>query len=275
MHIGIPQETRADETRVAATPETIKKYVAQGHQVIATVRKAEDQADLQARGARVLHVDLADPASVSGLAWQLDGEKLDLAIQVAGVIDRPPIGEPVTRAVITVPAYFNDAQRNATKRAGELAGFTVERIVNEHVLANVAVQTDVKATQEAIAAGAMALFGRRRQTLAQMSRPDIGDRDMLGDSLVAMRVARERHRGVSQGQDEAAVTNPKTVGHRLRHRHRQPRSAGRDIEQFHAEASAGVVVLPHRLGASTRQFVGTHPGNTGGRLPRNAARPSA
>ena len=33
-------------------------------------------------------------------------------------------GEPVTRAVITVPAYFNDAQRNATKRAGELAGFT-------------------------------------------------------------------------------------------------------------------------------------------------------
>src|SRR5437764_1187136 len=33
-------------------------------------------------------------------------------------------GEPVTRAVITVPAYFNDAQRNATKKAGELAGFS-------------------------------------------------------------------------------------------------------------------------------------------------------
>src|SRR5262249_9672948 len=40
-------------------------------------------------------------------------------------------GEPITHAVITVPAYFNDAQRNATKRAGELAGLTVERIVNE------------------------------------------------------------------------------------------------------------------------------------------------
>ena len=40
-------------------------------------------------------------------------------------------GEPITRAVITVPAYFNDAQRTATKKAGELAGFTVERIVNE------------------------------------------------------------------------------------------------------------------------------------------------
>src|SRR5688572_1102489 len=40
-------------------------------------------------------------------------------------------GEAVSRAVITVPAYFNDAQRNATKRAGELAGLAVERIVNE------------------------------------------------------------------------------------------------------------------------------------------------
>jgi len=48
------------------------------------------------------------------------------------------LGEPVTRAVITVPAYFNDAQRNATKKAGELAGFTVERIVNEPTAAALA-----------------------------------------------------------------------------------------------------------------------------------------
>jgi molecular chaperone DnaK len=47
-------------------------------------------------------------------------------------------GGPVTRAVITVPAYFNDAQRNATKKAGELAGFTVERIVNEPTAAALA-----------------------------------------------------------------------------------------------------------------------------------------
>src|SRR5215213_3790996 len=40
------------------------------------------------------------------------------------------LGEPVTEAVITVPAYFNDKQRNATKRAGELAGFKVERLIN-------------------------------------------------------------------------------------------------------------------------------------------------
>ena len=48
------------------------------------------------------------------------------------------LGETVTRAVITVPAYFNDAQRNATKHAGELAGLTVERIVNEPTAAALA-----------------------------------------------------------------------------------------------------------------------------------------
>jgi molecular chaperone DnaK len=50
--------------------------------------------------------------------------------------------EPVTRAVITVPAYFNDAQRAATKRAGELAGFTVERIINEPTAACLAYGLD-------------------------------------------------------------------------------------------------------------------------------------
>jgi molecular chaperone DnaK len=52
------------------------------------------------------------------------------------------LGEPVSRAVITVPAYFNDAQRNATKLAGELAGFTVERIINEPTAAALAYGLD-------------------------------------------------------------------------------------------------------------------------------------
>ena len=52
------------------------------------------------------------------------------------------MGQPLTRAVITVPAYFNDSQRAATKRAGELAGFTVERIVNEPTAAALAYGLD-------------------------------------------------------------------------------------------------------------------------------------
>src|SRR5207249_5122723 len=48
----------------------------------------------------------------------------------------------VTRTVITVPAYFNEAQRNATKKAGELAGLTVERLVNEPTAAALAYGLD-------------------------------------------------------------------------------------------------------------------------------------
>ena len=48
------------------------------------------------------------------------------------------LGEPVTEAVISVPAYFNDERRRATKRAGELAGLTVERIISEPTAAAIA-----------------------------------------------------------------------------------------------------------------------------------------
>ncbi len=51
-------------------------------------------------------------------------------------------GHEIRRAVITVPAYFNDAQRSATKTAGELAGFTVERIINEPTAAALAYGLD-------------------------------------------------------------------------------------------------------------------------------------
>ena len=52
------------------------------------------------------------------------------------------LGEPVTKAVITVPAYFNDAQRQATKDAGKIAGFEVERIINEPTAAALAFGID-------------------------------------------------------------------------------------------------------------------------------------
>ncbi|MBX4389519.1 Hsp70 family protein, partial [Mycobacterium tuberculosis] len=48
------------------------------------------------------------------------------------------LGQEVTEAVITVPAYFNDKQRKATHRAGELAGLKVERLVNEPTAAALA-----------------------------------------------------------------------------------------------------------------------------------------
>jgi len=60
------------------------------------------------------------------------------------------LGTTVTRAVVTVPAYFNDAQRQATKEAGEIAGLTVERIINEPTAASLAYGMDKKDTDQKI-----------------------------------------------------------------------------------------------------------------------------
>jgi molecular chaperone DnaK len=60
------------------------------------------------------------------------------------------LGEPITQAVITVPAYFNDAQRNATKDAGKIAGLEVLRIINEPTASSLAYGLDKK-TNEVIA----------------------------------------------------------------------------------------------------------------------------
>jgi len=54
------------------------------------------------------------------------------------------LGQEVTEAVITVPAYFNNAQRQATKEAGEIAGLTVKRIINEPTAAALAYGLDKK-----------------------------------------------------------------------------------------------------------------------------------
>ena len=61
------------------------------------------------------------------------------------------LGEPVTEAVITVPAYFNDSQRQATKDAGRIAGLTVKRIINEPTAASLAYGLDKQAGDRKIA----------------------------------------------------------------------------------------------------------------------------
>ncbi|MCL8213237.1 Chaperone protein DnaK [Mesoplasma sp. JKS002660] len=60
------------------------------------------------------------------------------------------MGQPVTKAVITVPAYFNDAQRKATKDAGAIAGLTVERIINEPTAAALAYGLENKNQEEKV-----------------------------------------------------------------------------------------------------------------------------
>src|SRR5437870_13446221 len=61
------------------------------------------------------------------------------------------LGDKVTEAVITVPAYFNDSQRQATKDAGQIAGLAVLRIVNEPTAAALAYGLDKQNKEETIA----------------------------------------------------------------------------------------------------------------------------
>ncbi|GAB7041452.1 MULTISPECIES: molecular chaperone DnaK [Catenuloplanes] len=90
-----------------------------------------------------------------GSTWSIDidGKKYspqEISARVLMKIKRDAeayLGEQVTDAVITVPAYFNDAQRTATKEAGEIAGFNVLRIVNEPTAAALAYGLD-KGTKE-------------------------------------------------------------------------------------------------------------------------------
>src|SRR6478735_4954580 len=81
-----------------------------------------------------------------GTNWshEIDGKKYtaqEISARILGKLKRDAeeyLGEPVTDAVVTVPAYFNDAERQATKDAGQIAGLNVTRIVNEPTAAALA-----------------------------------------------------------------------------------------------------------------------------------------
>ena len=90
-------------------------------------------------------------ANKNGDAWvKVDGKEYSPQEISAKVLEKMKkaaedyLGQPVTEAVITVPAYFNDAQRQATKDAGRIAGLDVKRIINEPTAAALAYGLDTK-----------------------------------------------------------------------------------------------------------------------------------
>lgn len=87
--------------------ELVRQYREAGHRVVATVRDAAGRERVQALGAQALTVNVSDPASVSGLAWQLDGEKIDVALYVAGVWDEHGAATPPTREVFDRVMHTN------------------------------------------------------------------------------------------------------------------------------------------------------------------------
>ena len=120
--------------RPECTAYSVKRFIGlRGHDLPDEDLKVE--YEVIRRPGEPLHLRLGGhdylPEQVSAIVLsklKLDGERA--------------LGHGISRAVITAPAYFNDAQRSATKRAGELAGFAVERIVSEPTAAALAYGLD-------------------------------------------------------------------------------------------------------------------------------------
>jgi NAD(P)-dependent dehydrogenase (short-subunit alcohol dehydrogenase family) len=87
--------------------EFATQYLAEGAQVIATARDEEGLQRLKALGAKALRLDVAQPASISGLAWLLDGEEIDLALYVAGVFPHGDALTPPTREAFDQAMHTN------------------------------------------------------------------------------------------------------------------------------------------------------------------------
>ncbi|AOY92768.1 NADP transhydrogenase subunit alpha [Cupriavidus sp. USMAA2-4] len=115
MHIGIPQETRAGETRVAATPETVKKYLAQGHQVTvqaeAGVRASQPDAAYEALGARI------------GTAAEALGAELVLKVRAPDDAER---AQMKPGAILVGMLNPFDADNNARMATAGLTAFALE-----------------------------------------------------------------------------------------------------------------------------------------------------
>ncbi|PJJ73629.1 molecular chaperone DnaK [Diaminobutyricimonas aerilata] len=120
--------------------------------VVAFTKDGEVLVGETAKRQAVTNVDrtIASVKRHMGTGWkqEIDGKQYtpqEISARILGKLKRDAeqyLGEPVTDAVITVPAYFNDAERQATKDAGEIAGLNVLRIINEPTAAALAYGLD-------------------------------------------------------------------------------------------------------------------------------------
>ena len=121
---------------------SIKRFMGRKYSEVGSELKTVPYSVKEGQGGRaVVEIDGEDftPEQVSAMIlskMKADAEKY--------------LGETVTDAVITVPAYFNDAQRQATKDAGKIAGLNVKRIVNEPTAAALAYGLDKKGTEQKV-----------------------------------------------------------------------------------------------------------------------------
>lgn len=117
-------------------------------------RRADDPEVQRAKSRVPYQINKAPNGDLRVVMGGKDYSAPEISAMILGKIKRDAeayLGEPVTQAVITVPAYFNDTQRNATKDAGKIAGLEVLRIINEPTASSLAYGLDKKEKNETIA----------------------------------------------------------------------------------------------------------------------------
>ena len=87
--------------------ELVRQYLDAGERVIATARDDAGMGRLRDLGAQAMKLDVTNPASVSGLSWQLDGEKIDVAYYVAGVFSAEDAKSPPTQQAFDSMMHAN------------------------------------------------------------------------------------------------------------------------------------------------------------------------
>ena len=87
--------------------ELVRQYLDAGDRVIATARDEAGLQRLRDLGAQAMKLDVTNPASVSGLSWQLDGEKIDVAYYVAGVFSEEDAKSPPTQQAFDAMMHAN------------------------------------------------------------------------------------------------------------------------------------------------------------------------
>src|SRR6195256_6185092 len=133
--VGAPAKRQA-VTNAKNTIYAVKRLIGRKFE------EKEVQKDIGLMPYKIVRADNGD-------AWvEVRGEKLapqQISAEILRKMKKTAedyLGEPVTEAVITVPAYFNDSQRQATKDAGRIAGLEVKRIINEPTAASLAYGED-------------------------------------------------------------------------------------------------------------------------------------
>jgi molecular chaperone DnaK len=175
------------------------------------------------------------------------------------------LGEPVTEAVITVPAYFDDSQRQATKNAGEIAGLTVKRIINEPTAAALAYGFNKKKNEKIVVYD----FGGGTFDVSVLEVGDDvvevkatgGDTHLGGDDFdkkIQEYIASEykKQEGIDVSKDALAVQRLKEAAERAKHELSTAMEAEINIPYITSDASGPKHLLMKMTRAKLEELVG-------------------